>query len=126
VIFILAVFGAFGSILVWAFGRVARWVIAEAGRFQALYDEAVLWLAGHGIALASIWADYFNVGWMLRTLQGVSGRINSMASFWLIVFLYVILGLLEVGAFAGRARAIRDQRIGSLLIEGTRETAVKL
>jgi AI-2 transport protein TqsA len=126
ILLILAVFGAFGTIVVWAFGRVIRWLIAEAPRFQMLYTEAMAWLEARGITLAGIWSDYFSVGQVLRTLQNVSGRLNSMATFWLIVFVYVILGLMEVDEFARRARALDNQRLGAILVGGSRETAFKL
>ncbi len=38
VVMVLAFF-AFGSLIVWAFGRVGRWIAADAVRFQQFYDQ---------------------------------------------------------------------------------------
>ena len=48
VIIVIVAFGAFGSLIVWAFGRVGRWI--QRRRFQLFYDQATLWLEGQGIA----------------------------------------------------------------------------
>jgi AI-2 transport protein TqsA len=40
---------AFASLAVWAFGRVGRSFVADAGRYQALYGNVVTSLEGHGI-----------------------------------------------------------------------------
>ena len=56
----------------------------------------VTWLDGHGISVAGLWAEHFNVGWLLRATQQVTTRVNTTLSFWVIVLIYVMLGLLEV------------------------------
>lgn len=117
---------AFGSLIAWAFSRVVRSVIADAGKLQALYDQAAAWLEGHGIAIAGVWAEHFNVGWMLRRAQNITGHINSTLSFWLVVFVYVILGLLEVEDFGRRAASIRDPEIAYGITNGSRSTALKI
>ena len=33
----------------------------------------VTWLDGHGISVAGLWAEHFNVGWLLRATQQVTG-----------------------------------------------------
>ncbi len=126
VIVIVASFAAFGSLAAWAFGRVTRWIVAEAGRFQSVYTQMTEWLEGHGIAIAGIWAEHFNASWLLRTLQGVTGRLNATLSFWLIVFVYVVLLLLEVRDFERRAHNLRNEQLGRLLVEGTQQAALKL
>jgi predicted PurR-regulated permease PerM len=119
-------FVAFGSLIVWAFGRVGRWIAADATRFQQLYDQATLWLEGHGIAVTGLWAENFNVAWMLRMAQTISGRLNTTMSFWLVVLVYVILGLLEVEDFGRKLRSMRNRLVGDVLLRGSMETAAKL
>ena len=92
----VAVMLAFASLVVWGFSRVGRSLIADSGRYQALYDFAVAWLENHGVSAAGLWAEHFNVGWILRWAQQITGRVNTTLSFWLITLLYVILGLMEV------------------------------
>src|SRR5215813_12482242 len=87
---------AFASLAVWAFGRVGRFLIADAARYQAFYQQAVVWLDSHGVEIAGLWAEHFNVGWLLRIMQYATGVANSMLSFWLIAIVYVVLGLIEI------------------------------
>ena len=47
-------------------------------------------------------------------------------SFWIVVFVYVILGLLEVEDFGRRARNISNPDIRRVLVTGTIETARKI
>src|SRR5208282_2381274 len=101
----VAVMLVFASLVVWGFGRVGRSVIADAGRYQAIYDAAVVWLESHGISVAGLWAEHFNVGWMLRWAQAITGRVNTTLSFWLITLVYVILGLTEVDDLRRKAQA---------------------
>jgi len=123
---ILIFFLALAWLTSWALGRVTRWMIADAARFQLLYDNAVAWLEGHGIALSAIWTEHFNMGWMVRMMQGVTGRLNSTVTFWLIVFVYVMLGLLEVDEFSARLRALANHDLGQRILAGTIEAASKI
>src|SRR5215472_17820065 len=77
IIIIVVVFLAFASLVVWGFSRVARWVVSDAARYQVLYDRVAVWLEGHGIAVASLWAEHFNVAWLFRALQGITARITA-------------------------------------------------
>jgi AI-2 transport protein TqsA len=126
VVVIVGAFVAFGSLIGWAFGRVARWIVSDAERFQQFYDQAIQWLEGHGVAAAGMWSETFNVGWMLRTAQTLTGRLNSTMSFWLVVLVYVILGLLEVDDFGRKLRAMRNAETGVRLLRGSASTAAKI
>lgn len=126
IVVMVVTFFAFGSLIVWAFGRVGRWIVSDAARFQSFYDQATLWLEGHGIAVAGIWSENFNVGWLLRTVQTITGRLNSTMSFWLVVLVYVLLGLLEVDDFGRRLRSMRNRQTSEVLLRGSVETARKI
>ena len=126
VVVMVVAFAAFGSLTVWALGRVGRWIVSDAVRFQLFYDQATTWLEGHGIAVAGVWSENFNVGWMLRTVQTVTGRLNSTMSFWLVVLVYVILGLLEVDDFGRKVRAMRNRESGERPARGSAATAAKI
>src|SRR3569833_1238595 len=108
---------AFGSLMGWAFGRVGRWMISDAARFQAFYAHAILWLEEHGITVAGAFSENFSVGWLLRTAQMVTGRLNTTVSFWLVVLVYVILGLLEVDDFKCILRYMRISEDGAHLLD---------
>lgn len=116
---------AFASLVVWGFGRVGRSVIADAGRYQSIYDAAVVWLESHGISVAGLWAEHFNVGWMLRWAQAITGRVNTTLSFWLITLVYVILGLMEVDDLRRKAQAFVAPEAARMLLSATADTARK-
>lgn len=92
----IVVIGAVLSLSVWGFTRAGQWTIANAGRFQELYVQKTQWLEDHGIVLAGVFADSFNVNWLVRIFQGFVLWANSLAGFAVIAFIFVLLGLLEV------------------------------
>jgi AI-2 transport protein TqsA len=122
----VVVFTAFASLVVWGFGRVAQWLIGEAPRFQLLYERATAWLEGHGIAVAALWAEHFNVRWLVRAAQGITGRVNTTLTFWLIVLVYVMLGLLEVDDTRRKVRAMQNREAARVLYDGSVTTAAML
>ena len=124
-IVIVATCIVFASLVVWGFGRVGRAVVNDAARYQELYANLVMWLDGHGISVAGLWAEHFNVGWMLRAAQRLTGRINTTLSFWLITLTYVILGLLEITDFRRKADALANRDAARVLVDGSAATAVK-
>jgi AI-2 transport protein TqsA len=123
---IVAVFTIFGSIVAWGFGRIGRSLIADAPRLQILYLQAADWLDVHGIAVAGLWAEHFDMRSLARILQGVSARLNTMISFWLVVLVYVLLGLLEIDPVARRIRAALKKDTARVLLVGSSLTAAKL
>jgi AI-2 transport protein TqsA len=121
----LAVCLAFASLAAWGFGKVGRSLMADAARYQTLYDTMVTWLDGHGISVADLWAEHFNVGWLLRVTQHVTGRVNTTLSFWLVALVYVILGLLEVDDTRRKIEALDNREIARVLLDGSAATAAK-
>jgi len=122
----IAVFGAFAWVITWGFSRVGRYIITDAGRFQLLYDQLTEWLEGHGIVVASLWSEHFDVGRMLRVFQQITNRINGTLSFSLVVLIYVILGLMEVDTAALRLRRMTNKGVGTVLLNGSARTGIKL
>lgn len=116
---------AFASLAAWGFGRVGRSLIADAPRYQALYENLVKWLDDHGISVVGVWAEHFNVGWALRAAQQVAGRINVTLRFWLIALVYLILGLLEVGDIRRKIEALDNPEVSRVLLDGSAATAIK-
>jgi predicted PurR-regulated permease PerM len=126
VIFVtVVVFAIFASLVSWGFGRVGRSLVAEAGRFQHLYAQAVAWLEGHGIMVAGLWAEHFDVRWLIRTVQGITTRVNTTITFWLVVVVYVILGLLEVDDIGRKLASMRERPSARVLLNGSMEIAAK-
>lgn len=122
----LLLVGGIASLVVWALRHVGQWVVLNTARFQALYDQAGLWLEGHGFVLANLVADHFDVRWLLLVFQDVSSRAHGLASFLVFTFVYVILGLLEVDALTSQLqRLAREGRFGFVLAAG-RDAAARL
>ena len=122
----VVILAAFVSLIAWGFGRVGRYIVADAARFQLLYGQMAEWLEGHSIAVAGLWAEHFNVGWLVRLFQQATIRLNSMLSFSLVMLIYVMLGLLEVDDAASKLRAAGAGEFGRVLLAGGVETAAKL
>jgi predicted PurR-regulated permease PerM len=121
----VAVMLAFASLIVWGFERVARSVIANMGRYQAIYDAVVAWLDDHGVSVAGLWAEHFNVSWMLRWAQQITDRVNTTLSFWLITLVYVILGLMEVDDLRRKVQAFVEPEAARILLSASADTARK-
>ena len=94
---------AVGSSIAWGFGQLGQWLFANAGRFQAIY-----------------------VAWLLGFSQGMAGKLNSMAGFAVLVFIFVMLGLLEADDFNARLRLPVTQPYGEKIRQANREIGRKL
>jgi AI-2 transport protein TqsA len=125
IIVTVAVCLAFASLAVWGFGRVGRSLVADSARYQALYNDVVTWLDSHGVSVAGLWAEHFNVGWLLRATQQITGRISTTLRFWIIALVYVILGLLEIDAIRRKIEALGNRNAARVLLDGSAATAVK-
>ncbi|MFS8037737.1 AI-2E family transporter [Xanthobacter sp. AM11] len=122
----LLVVGGVSSVVVWGFSHVGAWVFQNAARFQALYAQAGIWLEGHGFVLAGLVTEHFDVRWLLRLFQDLSGRLQGLASFLVFTLVYVLLGLLEVDAMRSQlARLARTGRV-AFLGPALADMAVKL
>ena len=77
------------------------------------------------MSAAGLWAEHFNVGWMLRWAQQITGRVNTTLSFWLITLVYVILGLMEVDDLRRKAEAFVGPDEARALLSATEDTARK-
>jgi AI-2 transport protein TqsA len=126
ILVLVVTFGSFASLVVWGLSRVGRWCIANVNQFQAIYDQAAIWLEGHGVAVAGLWAEHFNVGWLVGLMQQLTGQVNTALSFWLVVLVYVILGLLEVDGTARKIKSLPHRHAARILLAGSAETAKKI
>jgi AI-2 transport protein TqsA len=122
----VAVCLAFASLVVWGFGRVGRSLIADSARYQGLYDNTMAWLEGHGISVSGLWAQHFNVAWLLRWASQVTGRVNTTLSFWVIGLVYVILGLMEVEDFGRKVQTYAARDTAQTLLDASAATAGKI
>src|SRR6476620_785690 len=119
------VFFVFIYLVTWGFGRVGRSLIAETARFQLLYGQTTAWLENHGIVAAVSWSDHFDMAWVLRNVQGVATRLNTTLAFWLVVLVYVMLGLLEVDDIHRKLEALKERTASRVLLAGSTTVAAK-
>jgi AI-2 transport protein TqsA len=120
----IAVCAAFTWLAAWGFGRVAAALVADAARLQAVYDTAVAWLEEQGLSVTGFFSEHFSVRWFIGAAQQVTGRVNTALGFWLITFVYVIIGLIELDDATARARRLPEPA-ASVVIAGSRSMGAK-
>jgi AI-2 transport protein TqsA len=111
----------------WGFGRVARWIIANAGMLQLLYAQKLAWLQGFGIEAAGSLSELFDPRWLVGVAQAVLGQLQGLLSFLGLTLVFVILGLLEVRVTARQlARIGEDQPWAAGLLRAAVLSGAKL
>jgi predicted PurR-regulated permease PerM len=123
---VVVVVTTLATLIGWGFGRAARWLLADLGRFQAMYQQATTWLEEHGFVVTGVFGDVFNVSWIIGTLQRAGSRLQGIVSFSVISFIFIILGLLEVETIAAKLRTLPNQAIGTSLLRASVQAASKL
>jgi AI-2 transport protein TqsA len=73
----IAVMATLVLTVLWGGGRIGQWLVSNAGRLQGLYLEKAAWLEGHGVEVAGLFAEHFDVRWLVGLAQGLSGRRAS-------------------------------------------------
>jgi len=121
----IVIFVGFGSMITWSFTRVGRDILSDANRFQSHYTQLADWLEGHGIVLAGIWSEHFDVRWLLRVFQEITTRLNGLVTFSIVVFAYVMLGLLEIDDAGRRLLALENAELGRAIGAAVARTAAK-
>jgi predicted PurR-regulated permease PerM len=121
----IAVGVAFASMAAWAFGRVGRSFVTDAAHYQAIYDRAATWLDDRGISVAGLWAEHFNVSWLIRATQQATGRVNTTLVFWLVALIYATLGLLEVDEMRRKIETLQNRDVARVMLDASTVTAAK-
>jgi AI-2 transport protein TqsA len=111
----------FASLIAWALSAIGNWLLSNVQRFQAIYTEATEWLEERGIFVAGVFAERFNVIWLLRLFQDIASRLNRLAGFSILVFVFLMMALLEVRQFRQKLAALNQPK----LIHATSEIAAK-
>ncbi len=89
----------FASLIAWSLSAIGEWLLSNVERFQAVYVQATQWLEERGIFVAGVLAERFDVTWLLRLFQDIATRLNRFAGFTILVFVFLMMALLEVGQF---------------------------
>jgi AI-2 transport protein TqsA len=112
-------------LMIWGFSKIGQWLISNAARLQTFYASAATWLEGYGISVTGQMADNFNVGWLVRTVQQIGGRLHTFISFFVITFVFTVLGLLEVNIMQRNIAALRSKEVGQALLRAGADIAAK-
>mgnify|MGYP001314932685 CR=1 FL=1 len=87
----------FASMIAWSLSAVGDWLLSNVQRFQAVYLQATEWLEERGIFVAGILAERFDVMWLLRLFQDIAQRLNRLAGFAVLAFVFLMMALLKKG-----------------------------
>jgi AI-2 transport protein TqsA len=121
----LLVIVALAAAVAWGFSMIGEWLVQNTGKFQSLHLNATNWLERHGISVTGFIAERLDVGWIIRFVQDVAGRMRSFAGFFLLVVILTLIGLLEVDEFKHRLQTIDDRAKGRTLLQIAQAIAVK-
>jgi predicted PurR-regulated permease PerM len=113
----------FASMIAWALSGIADWLISNVQRFQAFYTQVTDWLEEHGIMVAGVIAERFDVAWLIRLFQEIARRINRLAGFSVLAFVFLMMLLLEVNEYYRKFGALKKGGVGPKLLEAGSETA---
>ena len=102
-------------LVAWAFGRVGSHIVANAAQIQAFYTAQLAWAEARGIDVAGTIAAQFDARWLVRLAQGVLAQLRGTLSFILLTLVFVLLGLLEVGAVRSQMLILRHNTPTALL-----------
>jgi AI-2 transport protein TqsA len=122
----LLAIGVGGWLVVWGFGAIAHWVIANAARLQGLYMHVADLLEQRGLYAAELFAGQVNVLWLVQVLRAIGGSLQGVLTFSVVTFVFVILGLLEVEPLQRRLRRLGDETVGATAIDTVAEIAARL
>ncbi len=120
----VSIFGL-GAMVVWGFSSVAHWLFDNAGRFQALYLQATAWLEEHDLMVTGPWTERFDMFWAVRVLQRTAGHLNTLIAFSLLVFIFMLLGLLEVRDYGAKLAVLEKRGLGHTLMQSGRRIGEK-
>jgi predicted PurR-regulated permease PerM len=101
----------FASLIAWALSAVGDWLLSNVQRFQAVYVQATEWLEERGIFVAGVLAERFDVIWLLRLFQDIATRLNRLAGFAILVFVFLMMALLEVEQFRRKLASLDRQEL---------------
>ena len=121
----ITVIAALVFLVVWGFGLVVKWQIANTDRFQSLYLQATDWLDGHGVSISSLVAESYNPGWIVSAVREIGGRGYGLVSFIVIAFAFIVLGLLEVDIARRNIERLNNATLRRSLLSAAEDIADK-
>ncbi len=125
VLLTLVVLSLFFSMVFWGVSQIAGWVVANLGRFDAVYREANSWLAERDMPMDLLLPASFDPRWIVGPILSVIGQARLISGFALLVFVFVVLGLTELEGMGRRMAKIESERPDLKVSEVAREVSAK-
>lgn len=112
VLLTLVVLVLFFSMVMWGIGQVAGWVMANMGRFDAVYRQVNDFLASQDMPMEFLLPSSFEPRWIVGPVMAIVDQARVISGFALLVFVFVVLGLTELEGMARRLARIEAGRPG--------------
>jgi predicted PurR-regulated permease PerM len=113
------------SVMIWGGRQIAEWVVENVDRIQDSLVASTAWLEAHDIFVFALLAEHFDAAAIMRLVQTVAMRVNTIVAFAAIVFIYVILGLGETEAITQRIAALKNREASERLLVAGRRIGTK-
>ena len=102
VIVTLSVLGILVLAIVCSIGEIGNWVIANIASFEARYAELRVWLEARDVFIPSIFAQRFEIGWVTGPLRSGVASLQTVITFIMLAFVFIVLGLKAADALPAR------------------------
>jgi len=110
--------------IVWSLGEIVHWGFANLERFQSLYLRATQWLEAHDLVIE----DY--VGFTPSSFAGIFQTVAALANYFigfaLVVFMFLMFGLAEMGDFKKKLATLDETMSGWSLLDTSSRIAEKI
>ena len=110
--------------IVWSISDIVAWGLANTERFQSLYMRTTQWLEEHDFVAGDL--ENLKPSSFVGMFQAVAGYVNYFLGFALMVLLFLIFGLAEMGDFRLKLAALDTKLSGWSLLETSRQIAEKI
>ncbi len=108
----IGIISVFFALIAWGVLQVGEWVVANMGRFQAVYASVESTMSERGVPMESLMPERFDPRWILGPIGAVVGQLRLISGFVLLIFVFVVLGLTEMEGMARRLKRIEAERPG--------------
>jgi predicted PurR-regulated permease PerM len=121
----VAVMITLSSLIVWGGGELVDWFARNLERVKASVEASTKWLENHDIFVGALITEHANANWMLGVIRAAATRINVLAGFALVVFIYVVMGLAETSVLRKNIAAATNEETAQRLLRACASIAQK-
>ena len=110
--------------IVWSISDIVDWGLANVEQFQSLYMRTTQWLEGHDFVVGDL--ENLKPSSFVGVFQAIAGYVNYFLGFALMVLLFLMFGLAEMGDFKLKLAALDSKLSGWSLLETSGQIAEKI